>query len=525
MDTGGRRLLFRDALVATRHQAAMIGRSSFTAEAMQNLCRQRGREPHRQVANRLDPSCTTLDGGRAHGAAEGASLRFVLGGVNGLYLREILENAGDRVERVDAAVAYATSEQLLFDWCWNLEVPLRFWGRFDEGVPVSIPILQRFLNRRAARYSCKLVRRFHPKVIWWRGYGAYIGSANLTPSAWYNNVEAGVFITDEELEATSQGLELEALFTRIDEEASPLTEELFALLERRSQELQRRHHEQQAADEAFLGTHLVKPWEGLVQVASRTAKDAQRDAFLQEWLATLQTIRNIAKVVASDEFRPDWVAADAPLGAQADQFLHAHYYQRTFNGRAADYERHFERNANTPDTALREAARWWKGLPAGSHEERTLNEVAPRLRETFAEPALRAMTEEQFVMSLWDVHASREFARRVPNAKIGLPDGRGHTMKAKSEALARRIWEDSNAKGTPVAETLAYVLYGGVPEEVPHRMWSALTESHKKIELLGVSSLGEIVGWALPDLYPPRNGRTSKSLRSLGYDVRVHVGG
>jgi hypothetical protein len=66
-------------------------------------------------------------------------MKLVLGGVNGLYLREILENAGDEVERVDAAVAYATDDRLLFDWCWEKEVPLRFWGRFDEGVPVSLP--------------------------------------------------------------------------------------------------------------------------------------------------------------------------------------------------------------------------------------------------------------------------------------------------------------------------------------------------------------------------------------------------
>ena len=71
-----------------------------------------------------------------------------------------------------------------------------------------------------------------------------------------------------------------------------------------------------------------------------------------------------------------------------------------------------------------------------------------------------------------------------------------------------------NAKGIPVAETLAFILYGGAPEEVPHRMWEALTDSRRKVELLGISSLGEIVGWALPDRYPPRNGRTSKSLRS-----------
>lgn len=39
-----------------------------------------------------------------------------------------------------------------------------------------------------------------------------------------------------------------------------------------------------------------------------------------------------------------------------------------------------------------------------------------------------------------------------------------------------------------------------------------------------MNSLGEIVGWAMPDRYPPRNGRSSRALRSLGFDVQVHVG-
>jgi hypothetical protein len=72
---------------------------------------------------------------------------------------------------------------------------------------------------------------------------------------------------------------------------------------------------------------------------------------------------------------------------------------------------------------------------------------------------------------------------------------------------------------------LAFILYGGSPEEVPHRLWEALHDPRRKVEMLGVSSLGEIVGWAMPDRYPPRNGRTSKALRSLGHDVWVHVGG
>lgn len=452
-------------------------------------------------------------------------MRLVLGGVNGLYIREILDNAGELVERVDAAVAYATDDRLLFDWCWDNDVPLRFWGRFDQAVPVSVPILKRFLNRKSARYTCKLIRCFHPKVIWWRGYGAYIGSANLTQAAWYNNVEAGLFLTDEELEASGQAFELEALFAKIDREASPLTQELIDLLEQRSLELQHRIAAQKEADDRFLGTHLVRPWEGLVHVSSKTASNLQREAFLQEWISTLQTIRGIAAVVSRDENRPDWVASDAPLGAQADQFLHAHYYKRTFDGRAANYERFFEANSKDPDRALAEAVRWWKSLPGGSDEERTLNEVAPKLRAALAESALRSMTEDEFVDTMWHVHASREYARRVSNAKVGLPAGVDHSMSTKSDALARRIWRDSQARGAPVTDTLAFILYGGAPEEVPHRMWDVLNDPRRKIEMMGVSSLGEVIGWAMPDRYPPRNGRTSKALRSLGHDVWVHVGG
>ncbi len=37
----------------------------------------------------------------------------------------------------------------------------------------------------------------------------------------------------------------------------------------------------------------------------------------------------------------------------------------------------------------------------------------------------------------------------------------------------------------------------------------------------GQSSLGEAVGWARPDDYPPRNNRTNKALRALGHDVKL----
>lgn len=71
-------------------------------------------------------------------------MHFVLNAINGEYLRDITENAAAATERVEAAVAYVSREDLLFDWCWENKIPLRFWGRFDENVPVAPQILRRF---------------------------------------------------------------------------------------------------------------------------------------------------------------------------------------------------------------------------------------------------------------------------------------------------------------------------------------------------------------------------------------------
>ncbi len=126
-------------------------------------------------------------------------MRLILGGINGDYLRNITVNAASDTNEVIAAVAYATDETLLFEWCWTNNIRLTFYGRLDDDVAVSVPILQRFLSRRSDRYVCKLVKHHHAKVIWWRGVGIYIGSANLTGKAWNSNVEAGCFFPEEEI--------------------------------------------------------------------------------------------------------------------------------------------------------------------------------------------------------------------------------------------------------------------------------------------------------------------------------------
>src|SRR3954463_7310853 len=149
---------------------------------------------------------------------------LVLNGINGRYLRDILENKREDTGLVEAAIAYATDDAPLFEWCWKNEVPLKFWGRFDDTIPVSLPILKTFLSRRSPIFTCKLIRRFHAKVIWWHGDGAYVGSANHTGAAWNSNVEAGTFFDEADIAASNMDVELRSFFQRIDEHASPLND-------------------------------------------------------------------------------------------------------------------------------------------------------------------------------------------------------------------------------------------------------------------------------------------------------------
>jgi hypothetical protein len=444
-----------------------------------------------------------------------------MGGINGDYLRNITENCAPDTEEVIAAVAYATEGSLLFDWCWDHDIPLKFYGRLDDGVAVNVQILANFLRKASPNFVCGLVQHHHAKVIWWRGAGVYIGSANLTNSAWYNNVEAGCFFPEDEINDEMAG-DLFDLFSKLDEHATPLTEELLQVMIERAKAIARAKPD----PKKFWASPSFKKWPGLAQTAPKRAKDRKRQEFLEEWHSTLQELRDIGIKVSLPENRPAWISASAPSGAQADQFLHAHYYQRIVSGRKANYAVFYEANKRRKEEAVAEALEWWRNLPAApSSEDQMLNNTAPFLKAALTEQDLGSMAYEKFRDICMGVHAIKDYARRVPNKSVGLPDkGDKYTIPEKVAALSKRIWDDKSSGGYRVSEQFSYILYGGTNDLLPERLWQAVSDPKWKIDGLGISALGELVGWALPDRFPPRNGRTSKALKSLGYDVKIHVG-
>jgi hypothetical protein len=160
----------------------------------------------------------------------------------------------------------------------------------------------------------------------------YIGSANLTSSAWYKNIEVGRFFNEKEI-SDEVASDILAMFKVLDEYSTPLTKELLREMKLRQNAIT----SAMPIAKGFWSSPSFTKWEGLVNTGATSARSKRRADFLKEWHATLQDLRDIGEAVSKPTNRPSWVSASAPAGAQADLFLHAHYYQRTFNGRKANY--------------------------------------------------------------------------------------------------------------------------------------------------------------------------------------------
>ena len=114
-----------------------------------------------------------------------------------------------------------------------------------------------------------------------------------------------------------------------------------------------------------------------------------------------------------------------------------------------------------------------------------------------------------------------DHVRRLSPLKVGL-ENNVYSVDEKLIAFAKSLWSKRNRKGQSVVELLQYVIRGGRPENIPERLFDAANSNDLKFAHFGTNQIAEMIGWARPEFFPPRNGRTSKSLRALGFNVALY---
>lgn len=450
-------------------------------------------------------------------------MKFVANRINQTHLRDLLPVISDscEVDCVLAAIAYggsASDESMdLVGHALANSLRLDLWMRYDETVPVAVGFLRRLLLHQKDNIFAKFVPDcFHPKVIWWKGYGAYIGSANHTDRGWLTNIEAGVFITEDEILSNGMDRQLEDFFDYLRglDKCIPISKDYIAEMEELS--AQNKSVYSKSKESRRHGF-----WDGPAFLAKRAAFDQRKEKFREEWLSTLGILQSIAEQIS--DYRPKWVDDDIPATWQVDQFLHAYYYNRVGDKQRKPYEDYHAKNKGNPNSALNEELRWWQSLNAPpSREDVTFYTNAPAIRSILQRNTVLKMKESDFESICHKTHATMDHIIKVPMAVLGRPDLDSMDRNGRLKLFASLIMSEKNSKGWGVKELLNYVLYGGADEDLWERIYHAGRDKAYSLPRYGLNSIAEVVGWARPELGPPRNGRTSKALRALGYDVRIY---
>ncbi|WMW80121.1 phospholipase D-like domain-containing protein [Undibacterium cyanobacteriorum] len=448
-------------------------------------------------------------------------MKFVANVINNTHLAYLLPSKDDEVDCVLASIAYGanfTNERDDFIGnCVQNRYRLDIWMRYDHTVPVAIPLLRRLLKHHKDNVFCKLIPDvLHSKVIWWKGYGAYIGSANLTDRAWNSNIEAGIFLTEADLQQSGMHIELESYFENLRDidEAIPLSEDLIAEMEA---------IEATRKDTYDLGKKLRKTpiWAGPAFIEKKKAAIRSKENFRKEWQSTLTELRKIGEALSNK--RPTWINEDTPINWQIDQFLHGYYYNRVGDHHAKPYEDYFKKNFADPQAALTSAITWWNSTnSAPSSEDETFEVNAPTIRRLLSRENILNLSINELAEVCGNTHATKEHITKMTLATLGRPELKTLSQAERIPLYANWLMTQRNARGETVMQLLNYVLYGGKDEDLWERLFTASRDPQYTISHYGLNSMAELVGWARPEIAPPRNGRTSKALRALGYDVKIY---
>lgn len=448
-------------------------------------------------------------------------MKLIANAVNGNYLKSCLPTKEDlkeyEIDYVMAAIAYGDLGygKNLIDETVKLGLRLDIWMRSDHTVPVEITLLEEFLKSKRKNVFCNLVPdKLHSKVIWWKGYGAYIGSANLSGNAWNSNIEAGVFFDQDSL--VSEGLEgeIEGFF-----EVLRNLERSFALTEEYIEEQRRIQKARAGVADIGKPERTIPYWEGLTSYSKIDKKQLQKQRFKKEWDETLTIMRGIEEKLES--LKPDWIDPSVPTAWVVDQFLHAFYYHRLGDGRGKPVEESFELNRKNPSGAVDVELSWWASQEKEDfdHEYAVLHNDAPLLKELCAKDSIKNLSKEDFVEIVHRTHATLAHVRQMKLMTMGLDSKAYMSHDERVRVFTSWVYGLRNKKGQDIRELIYYVLYGG--GEIWERIFNAGKVSEYQIYHFGINSIAELAGWVSPDQTFPRNRRTSKALRALGYDVRV----
>jgi hypothetical protein len=356
----------------------------------------------------------------------------------------------------------------------------------------------------------------------------------MTNKALYDNVEAGVFLRESDLNNEKKKETLE-YFDFLRMTSIPATKDDIKNIEKF---ITSTSTENEAIDkmnliikkrfkECFGHLFILKPGATDFGKKSKRDKDDQKKIlFLQEWRETQNYLALVHKALTEKCHEPSWVSRNAHPTIITDQLLHSYYYTYVLKGadEGTNNEKineSYEKNKANPTNAVTEAIKWWESLTKAPQSENIhINEWGPSNRTVLSKLKTQDLSYEDFFLVMRQNHAARNHARQMKNEFFNLPSDFKTDIEKRIKIFSEWLYQQKTSTGLNINEVLRFILF---QDKIPleERIYSALYDKKYHIEHFGRSIIGELAGWGRPDITHLRNNRVNKALRCLGYNVRL----
>jgi hypothetical protein len=442
-----------------------------------------------------------------------------------VLLNFIPENVG----HIYAAIAFSYDD-LLIQKCIEKKIHLEWWGLFNSDISTSIELIKTAIKSSFIKFY-PYANNFHPKVIYFENYGLYIGSANMTKNGLYNNVEAGTFIEEIDLTLEMKS-EIQTFFNFLRDKSFPITVDDIEILDEYIEEIENDENEiarkkasiNDLFDEKFQHLFLLKTGVTDWEKTKKDTENRRKLIFLQEWRETQNFIAIVHHEILNIYNKLTWVTEKADAKIVTDQLLQSYYYDYILKGKEerkksiVKVNESYEKNKKDPLRAVEEAMEWWQQnyIP----DETTIYLWGPENKKILNTIRDRDITYEEFHKVLSQNYAAVNHARQIQNKFFNLLEDFKTNLAERTEIYTKWLFNQKSSENLNINAVLRYLLFeDNIPLE--ERIYNALYNEKYRIERLGRSIIGELVGWCRTDITHIRNNRVNKALRCFGYDVRL----
>ncbi len=408
------------------------------------------------------------------------------------FLRHDIEAMADEGSEVFIASAFFTESDVVERYAAK-KCTVRIVVRL--GYPTSPKALERLLRFKGVQARFYPSRRFHPKLYIFGRKCALVGSANLTQAALLSNQEVVVSIdgSDERFD------DLQATFSMYWRDGEALTEEAiekYRLIYNAHKAIVVMEEEMAQAVEKVFGNAAPSTIQ-MVGQPKRTDEDLFLSSYrriYQECSHAFSLVREVYESVGRRKFDE----ATIPLRIEIDSFISFIRHKYTTADSWQDTELGFTDVRRSELRAMIEA---WHGIHWPHFENVIVPINYPVMMKAFASPeTIHACDDDELFEALCTAHAFHDRLRFYKGGISGL----------------RAAFFDEN-RDQPIRERLSYLMFG--KGDAVSRMSRLIHDPAYKLNAVGRACVQEFIGWKNVEELPIINGRTTRVLRFLGFDV------